>query len=169
MSKLNESEEQLHRKLYSLFGESLYDANAMCDLDKQNLASVFSVFNSELFGNRLQHLDPLVLSTNEIQALFDKYYHDEDPKNMYALYMPIPNWHEMELNNMKPILNDQFLIVNSTTCKDASVSFIVNALCHEMIHYYDTIFGDVLAAVLYAKRNHMPFNEHLTEIFKAKS
>lgn len=166
---MNESEGQLHKKLYSLFGDSLYDANTMSSIDSSNLRSTFTILNAELFDNKLQPLDPLVLSTSQIQELFDKYKHNDNPNNMYALYMPIPNWHEMELNNMKTILDNQFLIVNSTTCKYASTSFIVNALCHEMIHYYDTMFGDVLALVLDSYRSNKMFNEHLTHIFEEKS
>ncbi|MBP5784185.1 MAG: hypothetical protein J6W16_01200, partial [Methanobrevibacter sp.] len=70
-----------------------------------------------LFDNALQSLDPLVLSTSGIQYLFNSYRHNEDPNNMYALYMPIPDWKAMEDNGMKTILNVEFFILNSTTYK----------------------------------------------------
>ena len=70
---------------------------------------------------------------------------------------------------MRTILYSQFLILNSTLCKDASISFMVNAICHEMIHYYDTWFGDVLVSLLNAHKNRELFNEHLTRVFESKS
>ena len=45
----------------------------------------------------------------------------------------------------------------------------MNAICHEMIHYYDTWFGDILSIALECNRQHKPYNEHLTAIFENKS
>ena len=169
LKKIDESEVSMHKALYSLFGDRLYDSNDRCSLTVQLVKDVFAVFNAELFDNKLHSLDPLVLDTNNIQELFNKYSHNEDPNNMYALYMPIPDWKSMEDNDMKTILNAEFFIVNSTTCKNASTSFIVNAICHEMIHQYDIWFGDILKIVLDAYRHKTMYNEHLTDIFQHKS
>ena len=169
LKRMDESEDSLHKALYSLFGDRLYDPADRCALNAQLIKDVFAIFNAKLFDNALQSLDPLVLSTSGIQDLFNRYRHNEDPNNMYALYMPIPDWKAMEDNGMKTILNAEFFILNSTTCKNASTSFIVNAICHEMIHQYDTWFGDILNIVLNSSRNKSLFNEHLTKIFQDKS
>lgn len=129
----------------------------------------FAIFNKELFDNKLQLLNPFVLNTDGIQDLFNRYHHNEDPSNMYALYMPIPDWKAMEKNGMKTILNAEFFIINSTICKNASTSFIINTICHEMIHQYDTWFGDILKIVLDANRHKSLYNEHLTNVFQDKS
>lgn len=44
-------------------------------------------------------------------------------------------------------------------------AFVLNSLCHEMIHYYDTLFGDVLYKALMAFKTKTPFNPHSTKIF----
>lgn len=45
----------------------------------------------------------------------------------------------------------------------------MNDICYEMIHQYDTWFGDILKIVLNSSRNKSLFNEHLTKIFQDKS
>lgn len=117
LKRIDESEDSLHKSLYSLFGDRLYDPADRCALNAQLIKDVFAIFNAELFDNALQSLDPLVLSTSGIQDLFNRYRHNEDPNNMYALYMPIPDWKAMEDNGMKTILNVEFFILNSTTYK----------------------------------------------------
>jgi hypothetical protein len=49
-----------------------------------------------------------------------------------------------------------------------SIAFIISALCHEMIHYYDTWHGNVLCELYNFYTRHTQFNEHLTSIFKDK-
>ena len=48
-------------------------------------------------------------------------------------------------------------------------SFTISTICHEMIHYYDTYFGNILLQTYMHYKRKQIFNEHTTEIFKQKS
>ena len=61
------------------------------------------------------------------------------------------------------------MMLNTTTEQKVSFAFALNALCHEMIHYYDTVYGDILYKSLLAFREeNKDFDEHDSKVFMDK-
>ena len=48
-------------------------------------------------------------------------------------------------------------------------SFAISIICHEMIHRYDTYFGDILKQAYDNHLKSIAFDEHTTQTFKQKS
>lgn len=135
------------------------------------LIKIFEVLNRSLLNNKVKTAIVKCMSTSEIQDLFDKTNHNRDASELYAVYYPVNVKFSSNSNKNKavPIFSDEYLIVNASN-GPYSFSFLVSAICHEMIHYVDFHDKDTeLATCVFNQFNHgISYDEHATSIFMSK-
>lgn len=124
--------------------------------------------NNELFGSSLKRIEIQFLTADQIQAVFDRYNNPRHAEDLYAVYFPVPDWKFMEGNRFSQIkMFNEYMMVNVSN-GIMNPAFAVSTICHEMIHYYDTWFGDLLKTTLENFRNGKSYDEHTSEIFQQK-
>lgn len=151
-----------------LFGNELYSYKSVFVPNQQNTSAVFDILNNYIFSNALKKIDVLSLTSSQMKALYDKYRCLDNPNDYYAAYLPIPNWNKMENNGFYPSLCAEFLMLNISQKTKFNIAFAISSICHEMIHYYDVWFGDVLSHLYQFIKDQIPFNEHSTKVFEDK-
>lgn len=133
----------------------------------------FDVLNKSLFNNQLPKIDVQCLTTSQIQEIFDMHKHRRNAADLYAVYFPLPDLKKITFTKKNQLPSKHYLIINVSRIKGdyPNFSFIVNALCHEMIHYLDTIEGDLLFQfkTKFDAKDLKSFDEHKTDMFMKKS
>lgn len=168
LNQINESKNALISSLEQIFEKDLcsYDAS----FNAANTSSyIFDTLNKFVFNGKLSNINIQFLTSSQIQVIFDKYNNPQNPNDLYAVYFPIPDWEYINKTNFQDIkLKDQFFIVNISQ-GIMNPAFAISTICHEMIHYYDTFYGDILLQAYLHFKKKIQFDEHTTEIFKQKS
>lgn len=167
---MNEAQTAILNALEKEFGKAIYDNDNFIPTDDV-MNKVFDVLNKTLFNNQLPKLDVLCITENELQSIFDRHnYILRKASDLYAVYFPLPDWskiNHVKKNQIPPV---HYLAINITQNEPLNFSFAINSLCHEMIHYLDTIKGDILFRIYdaYARKQDV-VDEHLTTVFIKKS
>jgi hypothetical protein len=132
---------------------------------------VFDILNASLFSNQLPKIDVMCLSAEEIQTVFDKHHHKCNANKFHAVYFPLPDFTKINFIRKNQFPKIHYLMINTSTIDfNMNFAFAINSLCHEMIHYLDTIKGDLLLKwkIAHDSGKLKEFNEHKTDIFMKK-
>lgn len=167
---LNEAQTGILNALEKEFGNRIYNDEEFIPTS-ETMNKIFDILNKTLFSRQLPKIDVLCMTESQLQELFDKHnYKGYKASDLYAAYIPLPDWkliNHVKKCQMPPV---HYMVMNISQSKPMNLSFAINSLCHEMIHYLDTIKGDVLFKVLKAHRERSEFeDEHSTDIFKKKT
>ena len=99
---------------------------------------IFRVLNATLFGNKLSPTVTYECTEDEFHTILKKLNNDNDFE-YYAAYIP-----QYSRDKSKAERETLFMI---TDHGKMTFMFIVNAICHELIHQYDSHFGDLAIAI----------------------
>ena len=112
----------------------------------------------------------MCLSAEKIQNIFDKHNHKRNANELHAVYFPLPDFTKINFARKNQFPKIHYLMINTTTDYNMNFAFAVNSLCHEMIHYLDTIKGDLLLKwkIAYDNKRLKDFDEHKTRYIYEK-
>lgn len=166
---MNEAQSAILNALEKEFGKTIYDNNLFIPTNNV-MNKVFDILNATLFSNQLPKIDVMCLSAEKIQNIFDKHNHKRNANELHAVYFPLPDFTKINFARKNQFPKIHYLMINTTTDYNMNFAFAVNSLCHEMIHYLDTIKGDLLLKwkIAYDNKRLKDFDEHKTDIFMKK-
>ena len=166
---MNEAQSAILNALEKEFGKTIYDNNSFIPTNDV-INKVFDILNTTLFSNQLLKIDVMCLSAEKIQNIFDKHNHKRNANELHAVYFPLPDFTKINFVRKNQFPKIHYLMINTTTDYNMNFAFAVNSLCHEMIHYRDTIKGDLLLKwrIAYDNKRLKDFDEHKTDIFMKK-
>lgn len=115
---------------------------------------IFRVLNATLFGNRLSPIVVALYTQDKFHDVLKKLGQDND-LTYYAAYIP-----QFSNDKSKVIRETMFMITDNGLL---TFMFIVNSICHELIHQYDIHFGD-MKNIIYNNK-YIKGIEHKTRTF----
>ena len=143
---IDEAEDQLLQALSDAFEKSkLFSKTYKGKFNEDFFRRAYDILNEHFFQSKLDKIPVYYKSDadirkflvnrknkkQEIPELFFRTHsvlYDNDPKTL--------KWSD-EL-----ILHDDVILLNKDHIEDKSLIFAIACLCHEMIHYYDRLFGE---------------------------
>ena len=166
---MNEAQSAILNALEKEFGKTIYDNNSFIPTNDV-INKVFDILNTTLFSNQLLKIDVMCLSAEKIQNIFDKHNHKRNANELHAVYFPLPDFTKINFVRKNQFPKIHYLMINTTTDYNMNFAFAVNSLCHEMIHYLDTIKGDLLLKwkIAYDNKRLKDFDEHKTRYIYEK-
>lgn len=166
---MNEAQSAILNALEKEFGKTIYDNNLFIPTNNV-MNKVFDILNATLFSNQLPKIDVMCLSAEKIQNIFDKNNHKRNANELHAVYFPLPDFTKINFARKNQFPKIHYLMINTTTDYNMNFAFAVNSLCHEMIHYLDTIKGDLLLKwkIAYDNKRLKDFDEHKTRYIYEK-
>ena len=166
---MNEAQSAILNALEKEFGKTIYDNNLFIPTNNV-MNKVFDILNATLFSNQLLKIDVMCLSAEKIQNIFDKHNHKRNANELHAVYFPLPDFTKINFARKNQFPKIHYLMINTTTDYNMNFAFAVNSLCHEMIHYLDTIKGDLLLKwkIAYDNKRLKDFDEHKTRYIYEK-
>jgi len=92
---------------------------------------------------------------------------DEIPDLFFGVHSVL---YDNDLNTIKwtdkLILHDDVILLNMNHIHNKSLSFLIACLCHEMIHYYDRLFGEYCDFTKYTLITRIKKDKHNTMTFE---
>lgn len=144
LKKMDESKNQLLDVLFKAFNTDNLLKPFNGNIDNRLLAKCFNILNRHFFSSKLKKI-PLIY---ESDAKIRKFLVDREtnpntiPKLFFGVYSVICDNDKIEKWSDELILHDDVILLNSSYIDSKSISFLIACLCHEMIHYYDRLFGE---------------------------
>lgn len=114
---------------------------------------MFDVFNLYLFDNKLT--DNILIKClpydgicKLAKTIYDKYKKQIDdeyvppPPSIYGMHFAIVLNDIFTYNDPLIFADEEILFLNESVIGNKSFALYASSLCHEMIHYYDRLFGE---------------------------
>lgn len=141
----------------------MYNRSQAFECSDQALVKIFDILNSNLFGNGVDSIPVRIVTLSEINEIRkrDGAKPISPDKEFYGV---CSGTYEFELENgnvvddiseyygklsaeqyasIKVKMNNVKLLMNYDCMKGSNFIFTVNSLCHEMIHRYDHLVGQL--------------------------
>ena len=168
LKRMDESKNALLSELFATFNinDLLKPFNGR--IDSKLLDDCYIILNKYLFSLKLPKL-PLIYESNDKirDFLIDR---ETNPNNIPNIFFgvhsvtcdndQISNWAESLQ------LHDDVILLNSSHINGKSLSFLIACLCHEMIHYYDRLFGEYCDFTKYTLITGIKKDKHNTMTFE---
>lgn len=150
--QMNESKSQILDVFASEFGNDIVFGNAPFNPNDLDIKTIFGILNEYLFEPRLQYIPVKYLEyqsiCNDVRTIFNKYKQADDkdyelpPKTIYGMHFAIVL--NVEFSYSEPLIfaDEEIIYLNKSILNGKSFSLHVSSLCHEMIHYYDRLYGE---------------------------
>ena len=178
LKKINESEQTLMSRLYKVFGKDVVD-NQHMSLSQNQFKQLYKMLNVFLFDNmlnaipvKLMNIDDIIdewHKQDEVEEIPQQDYNDK--RNSYGFYINFGDIDET-LPKDKQIFSlkyrDHTIYINKTKCDNMSFMKQVAVLCHEMIHYFDALYGQYRKFHQISYIQNREKDDHLTATFKQK-
>lgn len=155
-------------ELVEQFGkEQVFDKNKN-NLNQNDYCKIFDILNKHIFKNNLKKIQINYFSFDKIiKTLKNNAVSIENlPENdIFAFYfVSYDIVHQSKSMNIK----NEIIFLNKDNLQHMNFIYAVNVICHEMIHYYDRLFGEyeTIVASEIKKRNSQNF--HYTTTFLTK-
>lgn len=138
------------------------------EVNEENMGKIFDILNHIFFEDRLKKIPVKCMRLSDAIYFFNKKMNRRINihilENVLGLFY---NESEIDdtLKTYQIIAGTEFIFIQIDKNAKASFGYAVATLLHEMIHYFDSAYGDLLR--LQYKRNLMsiPFDEHNTQVF----
>ena len=168
LKMIDESKNALLNTLFAVFNTNDLLKPFNGRIDSKLLNECFIILNKHLFSSKLPKLPLIYESDNKIRAfLIDR---ETNPDNIPNIFFgvhsvicdndQISNWSEsLQLHN-------DVILLNSNYIDKKSLSFLIACLCHEMIHYYDRLFGEYCDFTKYTLMTGIKKDKHNTMTFE---
>lgn len=154
LKMIDESKSPLLDAFAEKFGEDVVFSNKKIHLTNNNVKTIFDIFNLYLFDNELNYNNILIecLPYNAIcnmaKTIYDKYkQHNDDeyippPESIYGMHYAIVINDVITYDDPLIFADEEIIFLNMSKIDHKSFSLQAASLCHEMIHYYDRLFGE---------------------------
>ena len=170
MKKINESENQLMQALSNAFGkDKLFSRNFKDRFNEDFFNKCYNIFNKYFFFSKLDKIPIFYKSDNYIRNfLIDRKANKNDIPDLFfgthtILYDNDPKTLKM---TDTLIIHDDIILLNMDHIENKSLVFAIACLCHEMIHYYDRLFGEYCTFTKFSIINNIRINTHNTPTFE---
>lgn len=185
LKKMNESQSLLIDALCRKFGEDIVKSCERNVILTSDLCySILDALNPILFDNALKHIPIKCMSCIDIIAdcikndkrhkIYNYKYDLNKFLGLFTTYIETedPTVEELSFDD-KLISKDSMIYINYDKVYNTSFIFAVATLCHELIHYYDSLFGEYkevkrLVAMGKIDKKHELKAEHQTKTFLEK-
>lgn len=167
LSVLNETKNELLSKLFETFGIDCLCKSNQCNINNLVINKCFDILNTYIFSSKLVKI-PIIYSndTNIRKFLLNRKTDSNSiPKTFFGVYSVICD-NDTTLSWKTPlILRDDVILLNKNHIENKSITFLVSCLCHEMIHYYDKLYGEYCDFIKYNIITNIIKNLHNTLTF----
>lgn len=179
---LLESESIVIQTLIKKFGKSrvFSDSRSVVATDEL-VQEIFDALNASFFNNSLPKVKILCTNTAGVR----KFLSDRDPDVDYSNHLVFGVYSLMydvfaDDVNIDKIANYQFtgdetvktygqtIIIDSELTRNSNLIFLVNCVCHEMIHMFDDYHRDYKSLILKMSIRNDRFDAHTTPVFEKK-
>ena len=156
LAKIDESKSHLIDALINKFGEKVVRSEERNIILTTNLCyDILDVLNPLLFDGILKHIPIKCMKFDSIIAdckkndnkheIHDYDYNIKDPFGLFATYIETedPTVKDLGLND-KLVSKDPVIYINYDKVYKTTFIFAVATLCHELIHYYDSLVGEYI-------------------------
>ena len=165
-------------RLVKVFGEDLVK-NQHVNLSQSQVEQLYKILNNFVFDNIL---DDIPVKLMDIDNIIEELHRQDEVENIpyqdysskkksYGFYINVGDVDE-SLSDNKQIFSlkyrNHMIYINQSKCNGLSFLKQVAVLCHEMIHYYDALYGQYkkFHQISYLQKREK--NDHLTPTFKQK-
>lgn len=153
LKRMDESKSPLLDEFAKTFGEDVVFSKYPFIKDIKNINKMFDVFNLYLFDNKLPNTVLIkCLPYNDIckisKSIYDKYKKSTDdeyippPTSIYGMHFAVVLNDIFTYNDPLVFADEEILFLNKSNIGNKSFALCAATLCHEMIHYYDRLFGE---------------------------
>lgn len=173
--RLNESKSQLLDRLADAFGYDLvFGKNVKYDLTDDNVQLIYTCLNSLMFETGLGKIPIRCLSRDnicaELKAICER-EGDSSYREPVGLFYGVYNvLIDNDICSLKPsdklLFRDDSIFINMDELSHKSFVFCTATLCHEMIHFYDRIYGEYEMYQKTSLLTQIKRDTHLTPTFK---
>jgi len=150
---MDESKSHLLDKFAKIFGEDVVFSNKPFIQNDKNINVIFDIFNAYLFDNMLNKTILLkCLPYDDIckaaKIVYDKYKKPTDadyispPTSIYGMHFAIVLNDVFTYDDPLIFADEEILFLNESNIGNKSFALYASSLCHEMIHYYDRLYGE---------------------------
>lgn len=142
---LNESSSVLLDNLAKVFGRDVvFNVKRKVDVDDNLLKSIFVQLNTGLFNNKLPDIPVKCLPLKDIHEELKRRGTRDISNRMLGVMSVLMDcdWSELTLDSDVEF-SEHLIMINSDEVDHRSFTFVVSTLCHEMIHLYDTFYGQL--------------------------
>ena len=153
LKSMDESKSPLLDEFAKTFGENVVFSKQPFSQNYKNINMIFDMFNQYIFGNKLAN-NVLIkcLSYDDIckiaKSIYDKYKRPNDneytppPTSIYGMHFAVVLNDVFRYNDPLLFADEEILFLNESNIGNKSFALYASSLCHEMIHYYDRLFGE---------------------------
>ena len=178
LKRMDEKQQTLMSRLVKVFGEDLVK-NQHVNLSQSQVEQLYKILNNFVFDNIL---DDIPVKLMDIDNIIEELHRQDEVENIpyqdysskkksYGFYINVGDVDE-SLSDNKQIFSlkyrNHMIYINQSKCNGLSFLKQVAVLCHEMIHYYDALYGQYkkFHQISYLQKREK--NDHLTPTFKQK-
>lgn len=170
LKKINESTDQLMQALSDELGKDKFVSNTFKGKFNDGFFNkCYSILNKHFFSSKLDKIPIYYKSDVDIRKFLIARNTEplKIPKIFYGTHSVIL---ENDTNTLKwediLDLHDDVILLNADHIENKSLVFAIACLCHEMIHYYDRLFGEYCDFTKYEYIANISKNIHNTLTFE---
>ena len=154
LKRMDESKSPLLDALCKEFSEDVVMSTSQdIVLDQKTCNKIFNALNPVLFENRLakipmkcMNFDAIIrdcIENDKRHGIYDYVYNLNEPLGLFTTYIETEDTNVKDLSfDDKLIAKDHVIYINYDKVFNTSFIFATSILCHELIHYYDALFGE---------------------------
>lgn len=166
---MDENSNEMLNELFKLFKSNDLLQPYKEKITAKTLNTCFNALNQHFFMSKL----PIIPLMYENDSNIRKFLMQRNMKSsnipdvFFGVYSVL---YDNDPNTLKwsddLILHDDTILLNSSHTNGRSISFLVACLCHEMIHYYDRLYGEYCNFTKYSMITGIKKNKHNTMTFE---
>ena len=170
LQSMNEAEDQLLQALSDAFEKSkLFSKTYKGKFNEDFFRRAYDILNEHFFSSKLDEIPVYYKADADIRDFLVKREYD-----LLKIPLLFFGTHSVILENDKNTLkwtddldlHDDVILLNKDHIEDKSLIFAIACLCHEMIHYYDRLFGEYCDFIKYSVITGIDKNIHNTLTFE---
>ncbi len=139
---LNESSSILLDNLAKVFGRDIVFSIKNVSLDDSLLNALFDELNANLFQSKLIEI-PIVSARSDVaKKIMADRGSEIPPDDFLGVYSAMLFNDDKITRDSEIEIGDDMILINRSNVDNRSFVFIAATLCHEMIHFYDRLFGE---------------------------
>ena len=167
---MNEAEDQLLQALSDAFEKSkLFSKSYKRKFNEDFFRKAYDILNEHFFLSKLDKILVYYKSDADIRKfLINRKMNKNDIPDLFFGSYAILYDNDPETLKMTDelIIHDDVILLNKDHIEDKSLIFAIACLCHEMIHYYDRLFGEYCDFAKFTIITNIKKNIHNTMTFE---
>lgn len=169
--KIDESNNKLIDALISCFKTTDLFKDTNTKMSSRTLNLCYDTLNKYFFSSKLSKIPIIYASDSEAREFLisRKMKSNELPKVFFGTHSVLYDNNPATLKwNDELKLHDDVIVLNASHIDGRSIAFLVACMCHEMIHYYDRLFGEYCSFAKYSIITKIDKDVHNTMTFETK-